>query len=454
MKTAVSKLLLVLLLLGPTLPAVGRTPSQKAQAQIPANARQLIAIKVSGSKRFPEADIAAATGLQLGAPVTDDDFKKAARRLSDMGVFTEIAYSYSYSFAGTRLELHVTDGEKFVPARFEDFVWFSDDELRRRIKQHVPLFDGELPLSGRLADEVSDVLQAMLVENAIPGHVDYVRASKPDQPPDAISYSVADVLIRVRKIEFPGAGAEELPALEEAAQSLPGRQYSRSRLNLLVQHQLLPVYRERGYLKAAFGQPQPKVVKLPSAQNSSDESEDAPRNQTVVDVAFAVTPGLQYKLKSMEWSGNHEFPTDTLQKLVRADAGKPANTVRLTENLKDVQKLYASRGFMTATIKAEAEFDDSASTVVLRLGVTEGFVYRMGELEFRGLDNSLTAKLRDAWKLRPGEIYNAAYLDEYLPAARKLLPVNFDWEVSPHVTANVREKTVDVDLIYSVKATK
>lgn len=78
----------------------------------------------------------------------------------------------------------------------------------------------------------------------------------------------------------------------------------------------------------------------------------------------------------------------------------------------------------------------------------------MGELEFRGLDNSLIAKLRALWKLRAGDAYNASYLSDYLPAAQKLLPSNFDWEVSPHVTANTREKTVDVDLIYSVKATK
>jgi hypothetical protein len=76
----------------------------------------------------------------------------------------------------------------------------------------------------------------------------------------------------------------------------------------------------------------------------------------------------------------------------------------------------------------------------------------MGELEFRGLDNSLTAKLRNAWKIRPGEVYDSTYLSEYLPAAQKLLPRNFDWDVSSHVTANQRDKTVDVDLIYSVKA--
>jgi outer membrane protein insertion porin family len=416
---------------------------------MPASARQLISIKVTGSKRFPEEAIAAATGLQMGTAVSDDDFKKAARRLGDMGVFTDIAYSFSYSSAGTRLELHVTDAGKFVPAHFEDFVWFTDEELRKRVKEHAPLFDGKLPLFGRLADEVSDVLQAMLVENSIPGHVEYQRVGKQDGPVESITYHVNDVLIEVRNIEFAGAAAADVPALEAAGRRLPEHEYSRSRLDQLVQWQLLPVYYERGYLKAQFGEPQPKVVKQPAA-----ETEDGPRNHTIVDVTFAVTPGQQYKLKSLQWSGNHEFPTETLQKMVREELGQPANTVRLGDNLKDIQKLYGSRGFITATIKPEAEFDDAAGTVGIRLDVTEGSVYHMGELEFRGLDNSLMAKLRGTWKIRFGEVYDSTYLSDYLPAAHKLLPPTLDWDVAPHVTANVRDKTVDVDLIYSVKAPK
>ncbi len=455
MTKATSRLLLLpfFLLAGVCLPSLGQSASsEKTFAQLPASERQLIAIKVSGSKRFPEDAIAAATGLQTGTAVTEDDFKKAARHLGDTGVFTEIGYTYSYSSAGTKLELHVTDVDKFVPAHFEDFVWFSDAELRKRIKEHAPLFDGELPVFGRLADEVSDVLQAMLVENAVPGHVEYQRMGKEDGPVESINYHVTDVLIQVRKIEFTGAAAEDVPALEAAAERLPEREYSRSRLNQLVQRQLLPVYYARGYLKAAFGQPQPKVVKQPSAENT--ENEDGPRNQTIVDVMFDVTPGQQYKLKSLQWSGNHEFPAETLQKMVRAEPGQPANTIRLADNLKDIQKLYGSRGFVTTAIKADAEFDDATSTVVIHLDVKEGFVYHMGELEFRGLDNSLTAKLRSVWKIRPGDVYDSTYLGDYLPAAHKLLPANLDWDVTSHVTANVREKTVDVDLIYVVKAPK
>ena len=424
--------------------------AQKPFSELSAAERQLISVKVAGSKRFAEADIAAASGLQLNTTVTEDDFKKAAVRLGDTGVFTDIAYSYKYSSEGTKLEFKVSDAPKFVPVRFEDFVWFSDTELLKAIKEHEPLFDGQLPLSGRLADEVSDTLQGMLVEKAISGHVDYVRSSPNNGPVDAIVYQVSNVLIQIRNFEFKGAAESDIPALKAASERLTGREYSRGTLNALVQKQLLPVYYARGYLKAEFGVPEPKVVQQPSGQSDNDDL----RNLTIVDVTFAVMPGQQYKLKALEWTGNHEITTDQLQKMVRAQLGQPANAVRLAENLKEIQQLYGSRGYVSAKVTLEPSFEDSAGTVAIRLNVNEGSVYHMGELEFRGLDNSLTAKLRNAWKIRPGDVYDATYLSEYLPASHKLLPSSLDWEVDSHVTANIREKTVDVDLVYTVKAPK
>ena len=74
---------------------VGALKPQEPSHHMSAVARPSIAIKVTGSKRYPEAWITTASGLQMGSPVNDDDFKMAARRLGDMGVFTDIGYSFS-----------------------------------------------------------------------------------------------------------------------------------------------------------------------------------------------------------------------------------------------------------------------------------------------------------------------------------------------------------------------
>jgi outer membrane protein assembly factor BamA len=419
-----------------------------SQTQPPVSYK-LIAVKVTGSKRFTQEDVAAASGLPIGTIAHEPDFKKAARQLGETGAFGDITYTYSYSAAGTKLEFHVIDADKFVPARFADFVWFTDEELLHKLHEHVPLFNGELPTNGRLPDQVSDVLQAMLVENGIPGRVEYLRNNGKDERLESIAYNVTGVSIRIRHAEFPGAGASELPLLQAAAEKLFDREYSRDYMNNFIEHDLLPIYHERGYLKASCASARPKVIKADASD--SIENKQPP---TFVEVTFPVTPGLQYKLTKWDWSGNKEIPTDQLDPLLHARAGQTANKVQLANDLREVQTLYGSRGYILAAIKVNAEFDDVAGGVAYHLAVQEGALYRMGELEFRGLDNNLTARLRAAWKIRPGEVYDATYLKQFLPQARKLLPPTLDWEVDPHVTAITRDKTVDVDLQYTAKATQ
>jgi outer membrane protein assembly factor BamA len=455
------RFLSVLLCAGVFLP-FAFSQTQTGSAAIPASASKLIEIKVTGSKRFTQEEVAAGSGLLIGSTVSDDVFRKAARQLGETGAFGDISFNFTYSSVGTKLIFQVTDADKFVPGHFADFVWFSDQELLQKLRERVPLFHGELPTSGRLPDQVSDVLQAILVENGIPGHVEYLRSNDKTGKLQAFDYTVANIVIRIHKIEFPGAEASELRDLQAAAEKLDGRDYYRALLHDFVEHSVLPIYHERGHLRASCATPQPKVVKAPSPdstdgrnpdnRNLDDRNLDDRSPITFVDVTIPVTPGVQYKLAGWNWSGNKNLPTDQLQPLMHGKPGQIANTVQLGADLRDVQQLYATQGYVTATIKADSQYDDAASTVSYQLNVNEGDLYHMGELSFRGIDNNLTARLRAVWKLRPGDVYNASYLKEFLPQARKLLPPNMDWDVASHVTAMTRDKTVDVDLQYTAKA--
>src|SRR6202007_3320363 len=105
-----------------------RVPSAKASAATP---HQLRSLKISGTTRYTDKEILAASGLQLGQDVAEGEFKEAAQRLGDSGLFSDVVYSFSYSDAGVKLEFQLTDNTKniLVPAHFENFVWFTDTEL-------------------------------------------------------------------------------------------------------------------------------------------------------------------------------------------------------------------------------------------------------------------------------------------------------------------------------------
>lgn len=428
----------------------GKASTQKASGNSKAAstaAYKLVAIKVSGTERYTEKEILPASGLLLGQSVGEGDFKEAARRLGDTGLFSDVVYSFSYSNAGTRLELQLTDIEKskLIPAEFENFVWVTDAELLDELQKRVPLYKGLVPPAGTLPDRISDALQAILGEKQLPGHVDYLRQGKQEGGDlVGIAYRVTDVEIRIRGFEFPGASPEQVALLTTAARKLLGADYARSSLAVVAPIDLLPVYLQRGYLKAAFGTSSAHVVKEPSS-GEQDPSE------VQVDAVMPVTPGKVYSTSDVVWKGNSAVKIEELQGLVHMPAGQPANAVRLMSDLESVHKLYRSRGYMAAQVTPAAVIDDEKSTVHYDLNVVEGDQYKMGELEIVGLDTQAKAHLQNAWTLREGEPYNADYAKKFLEATDRSLPRGVSWAVSIHEAVNAKDKTVDVTIRFQVK---
>ena len=418
--------------------ALAQTARKLSPKELPPSAFKLISVKATGTKRYKSEEIIAASGLQIGQTVSEDDFKKAVRLLGETGAFGDVLYSFQYSAEGTKLELQVQDAEHFVPAVFDNLVWFSDQELLDRLHAQVPLFQGQLPIAGDLADQVSNALQGLLIAHNLQGRADYLRAAHEDGPIEAYVFSVSGPNIRIRNIAFAGAGASELPLLEASARKLQDADFSRSILRTQEDKNFLPVYLERGYLKAAFGDAQAKV------------SQDSP-HETAVDVTFPVDPGRQYKLTALDLAGNKSFPTETLRPLLHAQLNQPANAVQLNTDIEAMEKLYGTRGFMAVSIRPDPEMDDANSTVKYVLQIQEGDIYSMGDLEIRGLDSRTTSRLQDDWKLRDGDRYDSSYPKRFLEQADKEISLLSDSTVSVRESLNPQEQTVDVTLRFNPK---
>jgi outer membrane protein assembly factor BamA len=417
--------------------AVGQT-ARKPAAKAPAVGK-LAVIHVGGTHRYTPAEVIAASGLEVGAVASEDDFRKAAQRLGECGFFSDVSYSYSATPTGTKLDLELTDSDKLVPAHFENFVWFAEGELLARIHERLPLFKGQVPVGGTLSDQISDVLQNLLVPLSLSGRVEYVRESKePGGNVDDVNFRVTGVNLTIAEVTFSGAGSEELPALKAASEKLVGKDYARSAVLVYAITNLIPLYSERGFLNASISDPQPKVV-----GDTADETE--------VSVQLTVSPGSQYKISDIKWEGNKTFSTEKLQALVHAKPSDLANAPLLKSDLDAVHTLYATRGYMMATVKADAKLDDAAKTVAYTLAVSEGDVFHLGDLDIQGLDPKTVDRLREAWTLRESDPYDSTYPERFFKDTIKMLSRDVSWTISIHEGVNEEEKTVDVTLRYGIK---
>jgi len=436
-----SMVLAVLLFSAMLLPAQMQSPKAGPRGTS-VSAYKLIEMKVTGTKRYTPDQMIGASGLRLGENVSEQNFKDAVQKLGDTGMFTDVAYTYSFSPAGTKVEFQLADNDKLVPAEFDNFVWFTDQELVQKIRSYVPLFRGELPLGGDLTDKVADALQAVLAERGVNrAQVDIRRPGEGGTEAgtvDRVIYSISGAALRIRNFEFPGASAVELPLLARAAQREQGDQYQRSKLRMFAGFDLRPIYLREGKLRINFGEPQAKVV-----HETPDE--------ILLDVMLPVEEGREYKLSQIEWSGNTLFPTAQLAKMIHQQPGQPVNAVQLKDDLDNIKPLYKARGYMKATVEPHLDLNDAAGTASYKLEVKEGDLYRMGEIEIEGLDDKTTARLREAWTLRQGAPYDSSYAKRFLKETGDLLPPSIKWGVTIHEDLNEKEKGVDVTLRFKPK---
>lgn len=439
MKTA-ARVLLCLVLILPEAEA----QKQSSESRTAASSHKLSALIVTGSTIYTDKEILAATGLRIGQKAGDSDFKEAVQSLGNSGLFSDASYSYSTSAAGARLEIHLADidSSKLVPAQFENFVWFNEDELRTILQRRVPLFRDSVPLSGNLAGHVTEVLQAMITEKSLPGHVDSLRVTdRGTENVTAVNYRVEGVSIRIRSVDFPGASPEQAKLLTAASRGVIGAEYMRPALAAVAKLDLLPVYLRRGYLKAEFWPCDARVVKESTAD---DKIEDAADIQVVA--IMPVTPGKMYATSGVEWKGNSAMTTKELSPLVHLPMGQPADTVRLLQDIESAVRLYRRHGYITVQIKPDAELNDEKGIVHYTLNVIEGDLYKMGELDLNGLNSHTTARLRAAWTLREGEFYNADYPAKFVEENREILPRGVAWAIDIQETPDAKDKTVDVEI--------
>ena len=399
---------------------------------------KILSIRVTGASQLKEDQIITASGLKLGQFAVERDFQQAMQKLGDTGLFTNLTYSYHYSPDGCDVEFQVAENAELLPIIFDNLVWFSDADLISQLRGRVPLFNGRLPIAGNLAEQVVDSLNAVLVERKIAGKAEYVRAGKADGPIDSYIYKINFHPVLIRNIEFPGAESTELPALNAAGKQLSGQEFLRTKMGPQEKFNLLPVYLARGYLKASFSDAQAKIA------------EDGPR--TLVDVSFPVTPGKQYLLTGIQWQGNADFPAEKLQEFVHVKSGEPANAVQLSDDMEAVKKLYGTKGYLFARVDVAPEIDDTNATVKYELNVSEGDLYRMGDLELDGLDPDASKQMAAQWQMKKGDPYDSSYLAKFFSVTYRDVGLRRPYNVVRKESVNQQDKTVSVALHFMPKS--
>lgn len=363
------------------------------------DARVIEKIEFEGLKQVVAREALTTSGLQPDQPFKVDEVDAAAQRLLDSGLFNKIGYRTRT--AGNKVTItfqveEVKGGD--APVVFDNFIWFTDDQLMEAVRREVPPFAGTAPSGGKMPEAITRALQQLLQQNNLPGTVEYLGSQSESGRTLSHVFSVRGVKLQVCTLHFPGVKNVTEERLIAAAKELNEAEYARELVRGFADVRLRAVYREIGQLRASFATP----IGKPDSKCKNG-----------VDVTVPVDEGLVYSWGPITWSGSQVMQSDDLNLLLGVTTGDVANGLKFDQGLMAVRKAYLNQGFLEVAIQPVPEFDDSTQKASYKIAVNEGPQYRMGSLTYSGLVDREAKALRDAWRLRRGEFFNQSYVEEF-----------------------------------------
>jgi outer membrane protein assembly factor BamA len=394
---------------------------------------KLGAVNVVGAKRYTSEDVTKAAGLTVGQPITIEALTQAADRLGQSGLFKTLAFRYVTKGDVLSVTFEFEEADPTLTVTFDNFVWFTDAEVRAAVRDAVPAFDGVVPPGEGLPDVISGALQALLTRRRIPGRIhfspqaDYVKGN-------VLGYvfSVRDPAPQVCALRIEGATAIPEEQLVQAV-SMAGKDFSRIYADSSAKGTLRDRYRQLGYWAAEFA---PANVAVDAGCSG-------------VTVTLKVTEGVQYAWDHPDWSGNAVLTADQLTTLMTLKAGETASMLKIEEGLRAVKRAYGKKGYIAAGASYSSRLDAASRKAVFHIHVTEGPQFRFGNVEFAGFSDADGVALKKKWQLASGDVFDDSYPTTFFTEVLRpaLQRIGGGRQVASEVRADEAKRIIDVRFV-------
>ncbi|HEX7074950.1 MAG TPA: outer membrane protein assembly factor BamA, partial [Hyphomicrobiaceae bacterium] len=242
----------------------------------------------------------------------------------------------------------------------------------------------------------------------------------------------------VNQVAFEGNSEIDDKTLEAEVQLKPRSVYTRARA-LADAQRILDVYRRQGRFAAVV---EPNLIEL-------DENR--------VNVVFEINEGIATKVKAIHFVGNHAFSDSQLRDIItttqsgwfdflKGTAIYDPDRMNLDREL--LRQYYLKNGYADVNIiSANAELDRDGTGFILTFVIEEGQPYVFGDVR---IDSQLPElhpeTLNDELLTRPGETFNASYIDktvEKLTLRTSELGFAFA-RVRPRADRNPAARSIDI----------
>jgi outer membrane protein assembly factor BamA len=411
--------------------------SRLAQSPDAVNA-PLREVHVDGEKILTEAQVIAITGLVPGAQIGRDDLQAAADKLVQSGLFAKVSYNFQTKLASVIVTFHVEESPR-IPVYFDNIPWFADSELGDAIRTKLPFFNGTLPEAGAVVDQAAEAVKELVSSHGLQVSLEHAVIANPIGEGNVQSFRIEGAALQIARLEFGDPALLTSKPAQQHLSEIIGKPYSRMTIDLFLSEAIRPIYLQQGCLRVKLGPPEVRLTGDPNQKLPSQ-----------IPVFVPVVPGKIYHWKEVHWAGNALVSEFTLSNLLGIKRGEIADGMQIEAGWDRAREEYAHRGYLEAKLDPVPAYNDQTHTVSYSVSIQEGPQYRFGKMILTGISPAAERRLRAAWPVSAGDIFDKAEFEELLAKLQGHqeqvfgeLPVHYD-NVGHWLQTDAGKGTVDV----------
>ncbi len=168
-----------------------------------------------------------------------------------------------------------------------------------------------------------------------------------------------------------------------------------------------------------------------------------------VFIALTLKEGRRYTIGKIKVEGNSNIPLEEILKVVKIKPGDIYIESKIREDILNIQRLYAERGFIFAQVEDVSVLNPTTRKIDVCFKIKEGEVYYVNRIEIKGNIKTRDNVIRRNLKIKPGDKVETKKLRLSAQRLKNLgifEEVSFDYKLT--------SEPDKIDLIVNVKEAK
>jgi outer membrane protein insertion porin family len=388
-------------------------------------------IEIKGLKRIDEIAVKSKITQKTGEPISQEKTNEDIKSIFKLGYFDDVRAEIESFEGGIKLIYVVKEKPTIVKIDFQGNQEFDETKL----KEKIAITPGAIADSVLIQDNANK-LRAFYEEEGywLSRIVPVIKVLGPNEV--SLTYQIKEgPQVKIKKIGIEGNKAISTSKIKKGMETkewwlfsfvTSSGFYQKERMDSDIE-KIRDLYLNSGYIKVAIGEP--KI--------------DLTKDRKGMIITIPISEGDQYKLSTIEITGNTVFNTDTIKKRIAMVSGKPFSREALRKDIFSVSELYSEKGYALITVNPDLVPDESNKLVKAVLKIDEGDKYKIGRIEIFGNTKTRDKVIRREVRFDEGDTYNSALIKR---SYERINNLNFFETVELAPKPKPEEKEVDIDI--------